>query len=270
MRSIWDVKLDDISWDELRSKLRSWLTDREKQIIVTPNAEMLLECRENNQLKKDLNDSDLAVVDSFAVECALAAQGDTLEHSRKPGVDVLLEMLKIASEVDRTVGIVGSTNEIAGRAIAYISRTFKTLDVVWIDIGRVADDAKRSTEIIEKIDATECDVLVVALGHGKQERFMQVYKNSVQSVHLMIGVGGAIDMLGGKFKRAPQILRRTGFEWLWRLFQEPKRINRILRAVVIFPIYIMIDRIRDRQLLNSVHRVLKHLTKHYGKNSNRT
>jgi len=53
---------------------------------------------------------------------------------------------------------------------------------------------------------------------------------------ILIGIGGALDFLTGKIKRAPLILRRLGLEWLWRLIKQPKRIGRIFKAVVIFPL----------------------------------
>jgi len=50
-----------------------------------------------------------------------------------------------------------------------------------------------------------------------------------------MGVGGAFDFISGNIKRAPFILQKIGLEWLWRLGQEPKRFNRIIKATIVFP-----------------------------------
>jgi N-acetylglucosaminyldiphosphoundecaprenol N-acetyl-beta-D-mannosaminyltransferase len=57
-----------------------------------------------------------------------------------------------------------------------------------------------------------------------------------------MGVGGSFDFISGKITRAPKWARRIGLEWLWRLMMQPKRIGRIIKSVVIFPIRILINR----------------------------
>ena len=54
-----------------------------------------------------------------------------------------------------------------------------------------------------------------------------------------MGVGGAFDFITKKIRRAPKFLRFFGLEWLWRLIQQPKRIKRIFRAIVMFPIKVI-------------------------------
>jgi N-acetylglucosaminyldiphosphoundecaprenol N-acetyl-beta-D-mannosaminyltransferase len=61
---------------------------------------------------------------------------------------------------------------------------------------------------------------------------------------VIMGVGGAFDYWAGEVKRAPQVMRRWGLEWLWRVIHEPKRILRIVRAVIIFPVLAFVDRFR--------------------------
>ncbi|MBI3385132.1 WecB/TagA/CpsF family glycosyltransferase [Candidatus Gottesmanbacteria bacterium] len=86
------------------------------------------------------------------------------------------------------------------------------------------------------------DLLFVALGAPKQEEFIHKVKSQKSKVKInckvAMGVGGAFDLINGRLKRAPRIWQELGIEWLWRLIQEPRRIQRIITATIIFPLLI--------------------------------
>src|SRR3989338_5352072 len=89
--------------------------------------------------------------------------------------------------------------------------------------------------IIEHINAVKPEILFVALGHGRQEKWIYENFEKLPSVKLAMGVGGAFDFFAGRIRRAPKLLRSVGLEWLWRLILEPRRYGRILNAVLVFP-----------------------------------
>jgi len=62
-------------------------------------------------------------------------------------------------------------------------------------------------------------------------------------------------MISGSLKRAPDWMRQSGLEWAWRVYLEPKRFNRIWRASVIFPAYVLYDTVRQGRLLRAVRNV---------------
>jgi N-acetylglucosaminyldiphosphoundecaprenol N-acetyl-beta-D-mannosaminyltransferase len=84
-------------------------------------------------------------------------------------------------------------------------------------------------------EAKEAQIILVNFGAPEQENFINEYRHKFPEARILAGVGGAFDFLTGRFKRAPKIFRNLGLEWLWRLFQEPKRIKRIYSAVIVFP-----------------------------------
>jgi 8-oxo-dGTP pyrophosphatase MutT (NUDIX family) len=90
--------------------------------------------------------------------------------------------------------------------------------------------------LMEGIRRAAPDVLVVALGHGQQEKWLERFLPACPSVRVALGVGGALDYLAGRVRRAPPLLRLLGLEWLWRLWCEPRRWRRMARATVIFPL----------------------------------
>ncbi len=106
----------------------------------------------------------------------------------------------------------------------------------------LAHPADREDEIVEAIRSAAPTIVLVGLGAPKQERWIERHADAFPSVRIMIGVGGAFDMWGGSKRRAPRAFRTLGLEWLWRLALEPRRLPRILRATVVFPVLALFDR----------------------------
>jgi len=88
---------------------------------------------------------------------------------------------------------------------------------------------------ISQINRARPDVIFVALGAPKQELWIAHHKDKLNA-KIFIGVGGTLDFISGKIKRAPKFMRDFGFEWLYRLILQPSRIGRIFRAVIVFPL----------------------------------
>jgi len=84
------------------------------------------------------------------------------------------------------------------------------------------------------INRRQPDILFVALGHGRQEKWIARNLSKLSSVKLAMGVGGSFDYISGQVKRAPKFMRKLGLEWLYRLIKEPWRLPRILVAVIKF------------------------------------
>jgi N-acetylglucosaminyldiphosphoundecaprenol N-acetyl-beta-D-mannosaminyltransferase len=82
-----------------------------------------------------------------------------------------------------------------------------------------AEDA----EVVDRIDSSGADLVWVGLGTGKQERWMAEHLGKIRAP-MMIGVGAAFDLLSGQKPQAPRWMQRSGFEWLFRLASEPRRL----------------------------------------------
>ena len=101
--------------------------------------------------------------------------------------------------------------------------------------GQFPKEQSSDEELVAAINRAKPDVLLVALGHPDQEKWIYHNLDKIPSVKLAIGVGGALDFISGKLRRAPRWMRSINLEWLFRLIQEPKRLKRIRRAVLDFP-----------------------------------
>jgi N-acetylglucosaminyldiphosphoundecaprenol N-acetyl-beta-D-mannosaminyltransferase len=87
-------------------------------------------------------------------------------------------------------------------------------------------------EALHRIRAARPDVLLVAYGNPKQELWIARNRDRLE-VPVAIGVGGSLDFVAGRARRAPRLVRRVHLEWFWRLAMEPWRIRRM----AVLPIY---------------------------------
>ena len=92
----------------------------------------------------------------------------------------------------------------------------------------------KENNLPDRIRKANADVVLVALGHVKQEQWIIVNKKNLPTVRVAMGVGGSFDFIAGEVKRAPQSFQNRGVEWLWRLFRQPWRVPRILTATFKF------------------------------------
>lgn len=87
--------------------------------------------------------------------------------------------------------------------------------------------SEEENDLIDKINSTKPDILLVGLGAPKQE--LWIHNNMYRlNCKVMIGVGGSIDIFAGKVSLTPEFIRKAGFEWLHRLLREPRRIKRMM------------------------------------------
>jgi N-acetylglucosaminyldiphosphoundecaprenol N-acetyl-beta-D-mannosaminyltransferase len=259
--NILGVRIDNFSKQEILEKVALFLSEPKFHRIATVNPEFILEAQKNTKFKDVLNNCDLNIADGIGIKFAFWRYGRHL-RCRMAGIDLMKKILKIAS--DRKLGIFLAANKDG------LSTWEETRDAILkvypnIIINGVALDRKEKnyviasgtewSEAIPKFNAMntkiaaittlprndKIDILFCNFGAPFQELFINRIK--CDNIRLAIGVGGSFDFLTGKTKRAPVLVCKLGFEWLWRLLQkpdhQPRRWKRIWNAVVIFPVKII-------------------------------
>ena len=244
---IFGVRLDELETvDQLRSVTTGFLDGDRTFRIFTPNPEILLRARSDAAYADVLRSADLALPDGTGVTLVQTLR-DGRTVRRWPGVEIAAFLVRLAAERGETVAFVGGAPDVAERAAARW-RTLPGLKVVVAGAGVEVDEegsarhAEREDEMTDAIRSAAPAIVLVGLGAPKQERWITRHADAFPSVRVMIGVGGAFDMWAGSRRRAPRAFRTLGLEWLWRLALEPRRLPRIIRATVAFPVLAVFDR----------------------------
>jgi len=225
---ILDVRVDNLTMDEALWKIRGFLTDGQQHYIVTPNPDFLLKAQKDEEFKKILNKADLSLPDGIGLIFASWLTGERL-RKRVAGVD-LIENCKSKIKNLR-VFLLGGYNGAAEKI---------ALD--WPAVVGFSEDAD-SPELFARIRECQPNILLVALGAPKQEKWIVQNLAKVPSVKVAIGVGSALNLLSGQIKRAHELLQAFGLEWFWRLLLEPRRFKKVWQSVVIFPLLVIKEKL---------------------------
>ncbi|MFH1631561.1 MAG: WecB/TagA/CpsF family glycosyltransferase [bacterium] len=254
--TIYNVEVDNLTRDNLGQLLSEWLVGNEQKKIFTPNPEMILKTHNDPGFCDLLNQSDLSLPDGVGLCYAARALSDDVDClHRHTGVDALLTLAKLCSDHDLALVLFGGDPGSAKASSDKLKERFPTLQCIDIYPGYVNIDQVNINQL-DVIRRNQPAVLAVALGAGKQEKFIVDYLSSLPSVKIAIGVGGALEMIGGTLKRAPRLMRRAGLEWLWRVIIEPRRAGRIYNASIKFPIIVVAETVKRRRFCKACIQVI--------------
>lgn len=221
---ILGVPIDRITMTQAVDTLVSSISHGEPKVVFTPNSEILAMAHDDGDLKKALREADMLVPDGFGVVLASYILGTPLPE-RVAGFDLMQNLLSKADKMNFKVFLFGAAPGIAEQTKINIKNRYPGVDIVGVENGYGYKE--NEDEIIEKINSVRPDILFVALGAPRQEKWIHSNRSRINA-KVCIGVGGSFDVLAGKKKRAPGFMQKYGFEWLYRLVKEPSRYDRVL------------------------------------------
>lgn len=216
-RKVLGVRIDDIPKEEVLEKISE---AEEGFLIFTPGPEFLVTASKDKEFKEILNSSDLNVPDGVGLRLAGI-------KNRVPGVDLMVDVCRVASANEWSVGLLGGVGEVSLKASEKLKEKFPKLKIKFAISDDEADKIIRSLNI----PYDRVDVFLVGLGHPKQEKFLlNIVKLKKIKFKIGMGVGGSFDLIAGVKPRAPRFMQEIGLEWLWRGLQNPGHFTRVWRA----------------------------------------
>lgn len=240
MGKILKVRIDNISFNEVVAKIKAHLMiDNADHIfqIATVNPEFIMAAQIDTKFKEILNQTDLNVPDGIGLQGAARILNQKI-NERITGVDLTWELCKIAAESNYSIFFLGGAPGVAEKAAYRVKLLNHELKIAGTYAGTPNENG-----LIQKINDSGADILLVAFGSPKQEKFIFNNKHQLKA-KIAIGVGGTFDYIAGITPYAPSWMRKIGLEWLYRLLTQPKRWLRIFTAVVLFPCAVFASRLK--------------------------
>jgi len=223
--SILGSRVNILSIKEVVALIDRWIEDNNtkcRQIVVT-GFHGIWEAHKNLELKKILNSVDLWVPDGIApVWCARFKGFSGIQ--RTPGAEILKAFFEKANHKGHSSFFYGDTEETLSALKEKVDKEYPGHKVV----GTFSPPFRLLTQeenkqIVKMINDARPDVLWVALGTPKQDRWIFEHKKKL-NVPVAVGVGAAFRFFSGHVKRAPEWVGKCGFEWVWRVLKEPKKL----------------------------------------------
>lgn len=203
--------------------------DLEALHVVTYNPEYAMAARRDPSFREALTTASLTTADGIGIILAARLHRQAPRLKRITGVDLLGDLARVSAERQAGVYLLGAKPEVAPRAAEAMRARYPGAHICgwwWEGSAAPAFD----TETLERIRASGAKMLAVA--YGAPGQILWIARNldalSEIGVRVVIGVGGALDYWAGETIRPPTIIRKLGFEWLFRLIREPWRWRRQL------------------------------------------
>ncbi len=191
--------------------------------LVTVNPEFVMRAREDSEFAAILEEADLCLADGIGVVWAARRAGCTLRE-RVTGSDLLPLLAAECARRGWRPFFLGAMPGVAEEAARRLKAAYPGFEVAGVHAGTPAPDGDQ--EALERINSSHPDLLLVAYGHPKQEKWIARNRHRL-TVPLAIGVGGSFDFAAGRVRRAPYWMRRVHLEWLYRLVRQPWRVRRM-------------------------------------------
>jgi N-acetylglucosaminyldiphosphoundecaprenol N-acetyl-beta-D-mannosaminyltransferase len=223
-RHVLGMRVDGTSYRETAEAIADLVSAGDGGAICVSTVHMVMEAFDDPEFRQIVNSADRVTPDGVPLVWALRLLG-VEEAERVYGPSLLPMVCDFARERGLSVGFYGGSAEVVDELVRRMWARFPGLEVsfAWAPPYRVLG-AEEDRKVIDGIEASGTNILFVGLGCPKQERWIAEHRNSLSCV--MVGVGAAFDFHAGHKAQAPAWVQVAGFEWLFRLCCEPRRLWR--------------------------------------------
>ena len=194
-----------------------------KNRVAICNANTLVRSVRDIVIRNTINNFTIKAPDGFPVAKALSFL-TKIKFSRVDGYKVFLQTIEKGLTHGTRHYFFGNNDEITQLMINKLTQEFPDIKIA----GYLCPEFMSADDLVERhkeeIKSIEADIIWISLGFPKQELFIDMLCNEINTPINFVGVGAVFEWVAGTKKKAPEWIADLGFEWLLRLFQDPKRL----------------------------------------------
>jgi N-acetylglucosaminyldiphosphoundecaprenol N-acetyl-beta-D-mannosaminyltransferase len=222
---ILDVPVHQVTTEQALAEVLRFMSEPRLHQLATVNPEFVMAAQQDRLFRQVLDEADLCLPDGVGLIWASRRLGRPLPE-RIAGSDFVYHIARLASEHGWRLFLLGAGPGVAEESALVFQSRFPGIKIAGTYAG--TPDPDENEGILERINAANSEVLYVAYGAPRQDKWIYRNRDNLPSVRLAIGVGGSLDFVTGRAARAPDWLQKIGLEWLHRLYKEPWRWRRML------------------------------------------
>ena len=267
---LFDIKLDNLPKNQVLENIFTLSEKKTPSYITTTNVEFLMRSLKDPEFRKILNSAALNLIDGHGVIWGYLLLNSWApkfilfrdiyvvlqmviyilfypvivrlfkkKYFITPGADIVWDIAEKSVQERKSIYLLGNKNGLDPNAVEKASLELQTkiYDLKIAGTHSFSGTDEESKNVVYTIKHSGADFVFCSLGSPSQEYWMHKYL-SKSGAKVAIGVGGSLDFIAKVQNRAPKIIRLIGFEWLYRLIRQPKRIKR-QKAILDFIIYII-------------------------------
>lgn len=224
--SLFGIKIDNLTREGAIKRIEKLVSQRRCSYVLTPNVHHIVTLEKDEEFREIYCQANLVIPDGMPLVWISRLLGRPLKE-RLAGSDLLPALCKVAAKKGYRLFFLGGSAGAAAKAREILIERNPGLPVVGTCCPPFGfeDDEEENKKIVETIKRAKPDILFVGLGAPKQEKWIWKYREDCQ-VPVSIAIGAAFDFMAQKVRRAPVWIQKIGWEWLFRVSQEPTRLWR--------------------------------------------
>lgn len=221
---VFGLRMTTRDFDGVCDRIRERILARQTGFVVTPNVNHVCICERDPDFRSVYRQAFLSLPDGVAVMLGARLLGRPLRH-KLSGSDMVPALCAFAAREGFSVFFLGGVPGTAERSAQIMADQNPGLRVAGYYCPEYGFE--KDPETLERansvVRAASPDLCFVGLGSPKQELWMSAHGESAGAI-VYLGIGGTFDFISGRVRRAPRLMQQIGFEWLWRVTMEPRRL----------------------------------------------
>ena len=219
-----NTQIDNYTMEEAIDAIDRLICQDKNGYVVTPNIDHIVKLESDQLLQKVYADADIILTDGKPMIWMSRLYGTPIKE-KVSGSDLFPNLCRLAAGKGYRVFLLGAAEGVAAKAAINLQNKFPGLIIAgtYSPPFGFEKDEKELQNILRIVTEAKPHILIVGLGCPKQEKFIYNYKDEL-NVPVSLGLGASIDFEAGMLKRAPKWMADHGFEWFYRIVQDPKRM----------------------------------------------
>lgn len=222
--SFMNAYLDNVTKAEAIDHIERCIAERKISHVVTPNVDQIVRIEKDSYFKEICEHAELLLADGHPLIWIAKWYGTPIRE-KISGSDLVPALCEVAADKGYSIFLLGAAPGVAQKAAGKLQQRLPSLKIVGTyspPQGFENDEAEKS-RINQMLLESHADMLFVGMGVPKQDIF--IYENMDKyQIPMSFSIGGTIDFIAGEQRRAPKWMSDHGMEWLYRFFQDPKRM----------------------------------------------
>lgn len=228
------VRIDNWTMGEAVDWLLAQRRGERSRQLAFVNPDCLNKAHERESYRRVLAAAEVVLPDGIGIHYACKILGTALAANVN-GTDLFPRLCDAAEAAGRSLYFLGARREVVESLRQRVAERWPRLRIAGVRDGFFARGGEEERDVVAAIRDSGADLLLVAFGAPAQEEWIAAHAGEL-GVAAAMGVGGLFDFYSGRIPRAPGWVREIGFEWAWRLVQEPGRMWR--RYIVGNPLFL--------------------------------
>lgn len=218
--NLFNIPVDALTMQETLLLIENAIDQNDPIHHVVVNAAKMVNAQKDLTLRESIVNCDIINADGQAVVWASKILNQPLPE-RVAGIDVMEQLVKLSAKKNYKIYFLGAKEEVVEKVVSNYTLAYGKQIIAGHRNGYFSEEEEN--DIAYEISQCKPDILFVAMSSPKKEIFLNKYKDLIRAPFIM-GVGGSFDVVSGLVKRAPRWMQQSGLEWLYRVYQEPRRM----------------------------------------------